>query len=70
MRPLMAEIEIWRAAEQMQKRFGADASVQAGVLADQLLDQGDATGFQIWNRIIATINLLDQKRPPNDKPTH
>jgi hypothetical protein len=37
----MEEIDIWRAAEQMRKLFGADAAIHAAMRADKLMDHKD-----------------------------
>jgi hypothetical protein len=44
----MDEIDIWRAAEQMRKPYGADAAIHSAMRADKLIDQGDVEGFDRW----------------------
>lgn len=66
----MEEIDIWRAAEQMQKRYGADAAIQSAMRADALLDQGDVAGFEVWNRVIAAINELERTATRNGEAKH
>jgi len=44
----MEDIDIWRAAEQMRKLYGADAVIHAAMRADKLMDQGDVEGFDMW----------------------
>jgi hypothetical protein len=56
----MEETNIWRAVEQMRKLYGADAAIHAAMRADQLMDQGDIEGFDMWKRVAAAINELDR----------
>jgi hypothetical protein len=37
------DIDIWRAAEQMRKLYGADAAIHSAMRADKLMDQGDVS---------------------------
>ena len=41
----MEDIDIWRAAEQMRKLYGPDATIQSAMRPDKLMDQGDVEGF-------------------------
>jgi hypothetical protein len=54
------DIDIWRAAEQMRKLYGADAAIHSAMRADKLMDQGDIEGFDMWKRVAAAINELDR----------
>jgi hypothetical protein len=54
------DIDIWRAAEQMRKLYGADAAIHSAMRADKLMDQGDIEGFDMWRRVAAAINELDR----------
>jgi len=56
----MDEIDIWRAAEQMRKLYGADAAIRAAMRVDKLMDQGDTEGFNMWKRVVAALNELDR----------
>jgi hypothetical protein len=56
----MEDIDIWRAAEQMRKLYGADAAIHAAMRADKLMDQGDIEGFEMWKRVVAALNELDR----------
>ena len=59
----MEDIDIWRAAEQMRKLFGADAAIHAAMRADKLMDQGDVEGFDMWKRVATALNELDRTTP-------
>jgi hypothetical protein len=54
---MIEDIDIWRAAEQMRKLYGADAAIHAAVRADKLMDQSDIEGFSMWKRVVAAIEV-------------
>jgi hypothetical protein len=43
----MIDRDIWRAANLLQKRHGADAAIVAGLRADELLAAGDLEGCAV-----------------------
>ncbi|WP_162913160.1 hypothetical protein [Rhodospirillaceae bacterium SYSU D60014] len=61
---MISDIDIWRAAQAMVKQYGADASVQAVMRADQLLDAGDVEGQATWKRILQAIRQLQAENAP------
>jgi hypothetical protein len=63
----MDGVDIWRAADQMMKLYGADAAIAAGLRADAMLDLGDTPGFNAWKRIVAAIGDLERKEPAADE---
>jgi len=66
----MEDIDIWRAAEQMRKLFGADAAIHAAMRADKLMDQGDIEGFEMWKRVVDALNELDRPVPRGGEAKH
>lgn len=61
------EIDIWRAANLLVQRHGADAAVAAAQRADELLAQGDTEGQRVWKRILAAIHELQRPKPASDE---
>jgi hypothetical protein len=61
------EIDIWRAADLLVKRHGADAAIVAAQRADELLDRGDLDGERIWRRIVAAVRELQRTEPAADE---
>ena len=49
---MIAEIDIWRAANILVKRHGVDAALVAAQRADELLAKGDVEGCAVWKRIL------------------
>jgi len=66
----MDDIDIWRAAEQMLKLYGADAAIHAAMRADKLMDQGDVEGFDMWKRVVDAVNELDRVTPKDGEARH
>ena len=57
--------DIWRAAQLMVKRYGADAGAQAAQRADELATEGDHDGAATWRAIVRAIEELQraERRP-------
>ena len=66
----MEDIDVWRSAHHMMKRYGDDAAVKAAMRADKLLAEGDTEGFQVWQRIVAAIRELTKEGPSESERTH
>ena len=62
----MDEIDIWRAANEIIKRFGDEAPLIAARRADALLGLGEFGGFQAWTRITKAIGWLSEGRVPQE----
>ncbi len=57
-------LDIFRSANLLVKQHGADASIQAAMKADAILDKGDLDGYAAWKRIIKAVEeLLSKERP-------
>jgi hypothetical protein len=41
---MISDVDIWRAALLMAKRYGDDAMIEATARADQLMEEGDMAG--------------------------
>ena len=57
----MTELDIWRSANILLKRYGGEAVFIASKRADELLDQGDVQGCSAWVRIAKAIIELERK---------
>ena len=64
---MIPDLDIWRAAQLMVKRYGEHAAIQAGMRADELLAEGDVDGAASWPAIIRTIEEV-QRGPRHDDP--
>jgi hypothetical protein len=60
---VIAEIDIWRAAALMMKRYGDNAPLESGKRADELANAGDNAGAAIWRRIEHAAEKLASTTP-------
>jgi len=51
---VISEIDIWRAAALMMKRYGDEAPIESVKRADELANAGDDAGAAIWRRSAAS----------------
>ena len=65
---MIPEIDIWRVANLMLKRYGDKAEVESARRADELWQDGDAAGVAVWRRVMGAIRQLANVTPPG--PVH
>ena len=65
---MIPEIDIWRAAQLMLKRYGERALEESTSRADELASAGDHDGVATWRRITAAVIELANNIPPG--PVH
>jgi hypothetical protein len=65
---VISELEIWRAANLLLKRYGDKAGEEGTARADALADAGDRKGEAVWRRITQSVAQLANKTPPG--PVH
>jgi hypothetical protein len=65
---VIPEIDIWRAANLMLKRYGEKAFEESSARADELAAGGDHDGVSTWRRITAAVVQLANNVPPG--PVH
>jgi hypothetical protein len=61
---VIPEIDIWRAAQLMLKRYGDNALEESAARANELALAGDDEGAATWRRIMAAVEQLANKTPP------
>ena len=59
----MDNLDIWRAANILVKRYRGEAVFIAAKRADALLDLGDPEGCSAWIRIARAITELERQKP-------
>jgi hypothetical protein len=70
---VIPEIDIWRAATLMLKRYGDKALEENATRADELASAGDDNGVAVWRRISDAVGqLVNTPRPTGstDCPRH
>jgi hypothetical protein len=65
---VIPEIDIWRAAQLMLKRYRERALEESAARPDELALAGDHDGAAIWRRIMAAVTQLANNTPPG--PVH
>jgi len=65
---VIPEIDTWRAATLMLKRYGEKALEQSRTRIDELAADGDHDGANTWRRITIAVEQLANTTPPG--PPH
>jgi len=56
---VIPEIDIWRVAYLMLKRYGDEADIESAIRAKELAEAGDGTGEAICRRIVDAIGARE-----------
>ncbi len=64
---MVEEIEIWRAANQLVKRYGEDAEFEAAMRAAAMIEACDIDGQRVWKRILTAIDELLRDKPDQEE---
>jgi hypothetical protein len=65
---VIPEIDIWRAANLMLKRYGDKALEESAARAEELAAQDDHKGVAVWRRITDAVSQLANQTAPG--PLH
>ena len=60
---MIPEIDVWRAANLMLKRYGGKALEESAARADELAAQEDHNGEAVWRRITDAVGQLANETP-------
>jgi hypothetical protein len=60
---VIPEIDIWRVAYLMLKRYGDEADIESAIRAEELAEAGDWAGEAVWRRIVVAISQLEDAKP-------
>jgi hypothetical protein len=67
---VIPEVDIWRSALAMVKRYHDDAMQEAAMRADHLLEDGDWRAAITWHRILDAIERLQAQKPAEGENVH
>ncbi len=67
---MIPDIDIYRVANLLVKRHGQDASIEAAMRADAMLDKGDPDGYAAWKRILRAVEELQGAAPKPGEAVH
>jgi hypothetical protein len=65
---MIPEIDIWRVANLMLRRYGDEADIESAIRAEELFEEGDHNGAAVWRRVIDAIAQQLNTTPPG--PVH
>ena len=65
---MIPEIDIWRVANLVLKRYGDEADIESAIRAEELAEEGDHNGAAVWRRVTDAIGQLANTTPPG--PLH
>jgi hypothetical protein len=60
---MSGDLDIWRCAALMIRRYGSNADLEAQARAERLREDGDRAGQKIWLRVTRAITDLINVRP-------
>ena len=61
---MIPDLDIYRSANVLVTRHGADAPIHGAMKADAMLDKADLDGYAAWRRIVKAVEeLLSKERP-------
>ena len=66
----MLDLDIYRTAKLLIARHGDNAVIEAAMMADKMLEQGDLDGLATWNRILRAIEELRAGKRPEGTKVH
>ncbi len=67
---MTSDLDIYRSANELIKRYGDAADIEAAMRADELMEAGDMDGRAVWLRIIKAIEELLSEERPDDAEVH
>ncbi len=60
---MISDIDIYRSARVIVKTHDKDASIEAAMRADEMLEKGDLGGYAVWRRILKAVEELQRTEP-------
>jgi len=60
---MIPEIEIWRVANLMLKRYGDEADIESALRAEELAEESDHNGAAVWRRVTNAVGQLANTVP-------
>ncbi len=67
---MIPDLEVYRAANQLMKRYGEDAEFEAAMRADAMIERGDPEGLAVWKRILCAVEELLRAKPSSGEVVH
>lgn len=66
-RAALSDLDIYRAAQALVRQHGIAASLEAAMMADEMVARGDPSGRNVWLRILRAVDELQRDTPLADE---
>ncbi len=60
---MVSDLDIYRSANVLIRQHGEDATIEAAMRADAMLEAGDLDGYAVWKRILRAVEELQETGP-------
>ena len=67
---MTSDLDAYRSAHLLIKRYGDDAPIEAALRADELMEAGEMEGQAVWLRIVKAVEELLSEERPDDAEVH
>ncbi len=67
---MIPDLDIYRSANVLVKRYGPDAPIHAAMRADAMLEKGDPDGYAVWKRILRALEELQREELQENEAAH
>ncbi len=67
---MTSDLDIYRSAQVLVKQHGQDATIEAAMRADAMLEAGDLEGLAAWKRILRAVEELQETAPKSGEAVH
>ncbi len=67
---MTSDLDIYRSAKQLVDQHGEDASLEAAMRADAMLEKGAMAGAATWQRIAKAVEELQRQEPGPGERAH
>ncbi len=67
---MTSDLDIYRSANLLVKRYGDDAPIHAAMRADATLEAGDQDGYAVWKRILRALEELQREELQENEAAH
>ncbi len=67
---MIRDLDIYRAAQVIVKRYGEDAPTHATKRATAMLEAGDLDSYAVWKRILRAVEELQGTEPKSGEAVH
>jgi hypothetical protein len=66
----VSDTVVWRAGNQMIKRYGAKAAMEAAMRSNAALEIGDSFNYELWQRVCMAVQELERQNPGSGESLH